>query len=113
MTKTLHLAFFAPVAVGARVRLVYVRERRSRLFSEADWTVRPAPIVVDEGSGVVYCFADMQPLICPEPLGFVGGSGCEVASTETGRVRACVVGSIAGDLSTLRTTLVIDVDPAT
>ena len=111
MPKTLHLAFFAPVAVGARVRLVYVRQRRSGLFADGEAAVRAAPIVVDAASGVVYCVADLQPLISPEPLGFVGGSGCEVASTETGRVRACVVGSTAGDLSTLRTTLVVDLDP--
>jgi hypothetical protein len=72
---------------------------------------RPSSSTKDPASST--CFADLQPLLCPEPLGFVGGSGCEVASTETGRVRACVVGSTAGDLSTLRTTLVIDVDPAT
>ncbi|MCB9603028.1 MAG: hypothetical protein H6721_07350 [Sandaracinus sp.] len=112
-TKTLNLIFFAPIAVGARVRLVHVLQRGGGLFGSSEGSVFPMPIVVDESTGVVYCYSTLQPLICPEPLGFVGGSGCEVARTEVGRVRACVVGSQAGDLSVLCTTLVVDLDPTT
>jgi len=104
MTIALELRFVAPVPQGNRVQVLSVERWITPIFGGAPhWDTIDQPIVVDLDTGVTYCHADLMGDLIPFPLGLKPNRGCRISATVEGRVTSCMVASVGGDNTTLRT----------